>query len=521
MTQDRSPTYPATHDLSAATAAKWFWGCALGFSAIWTILPDLVQPGYRFDVVELIFIGKEWVLQTDKHPQFPAWVNEIFWQLTGGAYWTPFLTAQVFVFSCFYSIWRLARNLLNSEKLALLAVFSMGGGYWYYNYESTQMNANTALMSAWAVSTALFYFALKTDHYRYWIGLGLVIAVGFYSKYTMLFWVVPGLLFCLIDPKARRCWRRPGPYLTGGIAFALFLPHLVWLVRNDFVSIKYAADAVETRGYGMHFRGPFNFFAEQLGYVLPIIVILCPVLGLRWKRRPTAANEERTWERFLVLMVFCPFVLHLILSGALGIDIVKNYGAQLWSFLSVFLLYSFRTKNETTAYKKSLLFCGIGASAMILSLVVWCMFSPYLTGEAERIHFPGPALAERLDTIWAEYSDRPCPYLTGDSWLAGNVAPYMKGRPSVHFYWEMIRPDSRPAGAWSSDQDVRKKGGLVLWDIDADMTNHPVIPPDYVREHFPEAKTYPEILLFPYRTGAKIAPVQIGVAVIPPARETP
>ncbi len=517
MTQEYSPTNPASRDLSAATAAKWFWGCALGFLAIWTVIPDLVQPGYRFDVVEMIFVGKEWVLQTDKHPQFPAWVNEIFWQLTGGAYWTPFLTAQVFVLSCFYSIWRLARSVLGSEKLALLAVFSMGGGYWYYNYESTQLNANTGLMSAWAVSTSLFYFALKTDRYHYWIGLGLAIAAGFYSKYTMLFWVVPGLLFCVVDPKARRCWRRPGLYLTAGLAFALFLPHLIWLVRNDFVSIQYATDAVETHDYGMHFWGPFLFFFEQLAYVLPIIVILCPVLGLRWKLRSFAENEERTWERFLTFMVFGPFVLHLVLSGALAIDIVKNYGAQLWSFFSVFLLYSFRTKNETAGYKKSLLFCGIGAFAMIVFLVFWCTASPYLTGSPGRVHYPGRALAERLDAIWAEYSNQPCPYLTGDFWVVGNAALYMKGRPSVHFYWDKIRPDSRPTGDWSSDRDVREKGGLVVWDADFEK----VSPPDYVREHFPEAETYPGILSLPYQTGAKVAPVRIGVAVIPPANSPP
>jgi hypothetical protein len=48
----------------------------------------------------------------------------------------------------------------------------------------------------------------------------------------------------------------------------------------------------------------------------------------------------------------------------------------------------------------------------------------------------------------------------------------------------------------------------MLWDAAEQI-------PDWVHRRFPRAEVLPEILELPYKTGAKIPPLQIGVALVP------
>jgi hypothetical protein len=102
--------------------------------------------------------------------------------------------------------------------------------------------------------------------------------------------------------------------------------------------------------------------------------------------------------------------------------------------------------------------------------------------------------------------------LSGDWKYAGNAAYAMKDRPSVHFYYNGIANlQTLPTGTWSTDEDVNQKGGIILWNVLESTV------PGWVHRRFPRAEVLPEILELPYKTRAKIPPLKIGMAVVPPA----
>jgi hypothetical protein len=110
----------------------------------------------------------------------------------------------------------------------------------------------------------------------------------------------------------------------------------------------------------------------------------------------------------------------------------------------------------------------------------------------------------------------------------------MKDRPSVHFYYNNIADlKALPTGTWSTDGDVNQNGGIILWEASkmvekkseffgnirlrrktSEMSEQNV--PDWVQHRFPNAEVLAEILVLPYKAGADIPPLRIGIAIIPP-----
>jgi hypothetical protein len=138
---------------------------------------------------------------------------------------------------------------------------------------------------------------------------------------------------------------------------------------------------------------------------------------------------------------------------------------------------------------------------------------PVVIGRPNRTDFPGKELAVAVAEQWERKYSEPLRLVAGDGWLAGNVACYHPGRPSV--YDRKFDPtlDIRLRGMdWTSEEDLTRRGGVFLWDVrligDA--------PPEEFQRCFPQAQIQPPIELN-YRCLGHVPPARIGVAVIPPA----
>ena len=134
--------------------------------------------------------------------------------------------------------------------------------------------------------------------------------------------------------------------------------------------------------------------------------------------------------------------------------------------------------------------------------------------------FPMHDLGRVADQIWSKYSTKPCPFTTGDWYVAGSAAIAMKDRPRVLFYWHGIENmDTPPTGLWASDADVNEKGRLVFWAIPKETTDVSRNVPDYVFRRFLNTMVQSKPIILPYQTNTKISPVQIGVAIVPPMKD--
>ncbi len=504
--------------LSEKKAAGWFWGLTGFFAILWIVLPSVMQSGYRYDVVELQFIGKEWVLSTAKHPMLPAWLLEVVNLLTDRAFAAPFIAGQLCTLASLCIVRAFARKVL-SERLALFGTLSMLP-YWYFSLKTANYNQNIALIPLWTLSIWLTFRAFQNNRWCDWAGAGAAIGAAAYAKYSIVFLVAAILLYSFFEPKARKRWFGYGPWLSLATAVLVIIPDFLWLWQHDFICLRYVQEqAANSKGILDRIICILAFIASQSYYVLPSVVILLPFLGRRWKKRQCEDPLAIDARKYLAAMIFLPFALHLAMPLLFEMRLVEGYGAPFWPLFGVFLLLCFQAREGEAAENRSLGLVVLIELLTCLILVFQSLLYPYVTGNAHAVQFPYRDLAAACDRIWSEKYAAPCPYVTGHWRLAGFAAHGMKDRPSVLFYAKGNYPeDGEPTGTWARDSDINERGGLVLWELpDKAASEGPVQDSGFLKQRYPRAETVPEPLILHYKTGAKVPPLRVGVAIVPPA----
>jgi 4-amino-4-deoxy-L-arabinose transferase-like glycosyltransferase len=491
---------------------RWFWLLVGAHVAAWTLLPTLAQPNAPLDIVEMLFFGREWQWGYFKHPPLPSWLAELAYQLSGGHVWGVYLVAQLSVALCFWSVWRLGRELL-PPRVALLGALLLEAS-WNYNFASTEFNNNVGLYPFWTLAILMAYWALTDGRHRFWIGAGVALGLALLAKYTAVVLVGAMVLFLLLEPAARVHWRRPGPYLTMLAASAVFLPHVLWAASQGFPAIRFALDRTQGAGHLVdHLRYPLSFAGEQLLSLLPTAIVLAAVVRRRIQLRPLSP-QERLHRNFLCAMVLGPFALCVLISAWKALRLRAAYGSQLWPYAGLLVLYCFRLQGSRRAWRHAWMALALIAVALFGVSAVRIVAGPQLQQKPSRVHFGGRLLAEQVEQIWQSRFHRPLPVAAGEWWLAGNVALYGPSRAHV---WGGSDPDLSDFGphyaAWLSDASLRATGGVVLWN-DARLGGK---LPAGLAARFPHLEVLPPLTI-PYQTSAPLPPVRVGLAVIPPQK---
>lgn len=524
-----------------------FWCFAIVYCLLWTILATTFQTNFRSDIIEQYFLGGQWVSSSAKHPMISAWYLNLIRFLTGNATFAPYLAVESLVLVMLWSIWSLARRIFkddpHGEVLALLTVLA-SACFRYLNIGNLVYNHNTAVALCWTLAILFFYRALTDDTLRKnclasefdpgnmggggnmkkrsnkvltpWLWTGFWLGLGFHAKYIIAFLVFTMLCFMVINRHARHYWKTPGPYLTIIIAVLVFLPHFVWLAMNDFPTLRYAA-AAGTRGHAewySHLIFPIKFFLATFLVLLPAFIALIPLLGWfwNWTLDEALSADEKMKRRFQVWflssMVGIPLALHLT-AALFGRNQPTSYAMPLGMYCPLLVLVLFRRNVNPISVRRT---ASLSIGILALTMLVWATTVTLDARYGKRpspTDFPGRELAAEVESIWKErFGNVPCPFVTDlDTYgLSGNVYAYGKQKIRVHH---------RGVTLQSTDYDMNRFGGIVLWDARKNSQGT-----DIVQERFPNAEILPELVLT-YRKplNAKFQPEQIGIALIPPPRQ--
>lgn len=501
------------HDRAVAVASSpsnLFWAFSLAHLLLWTIVPTLVSPNAPLDVIEGYVWGHEWLLGTYKHPPMQAWWLETLTLLTRQAPWTHFFASQLAVIIAFWAIWQTGRRIL-TERAALVGVLLLEGVV-YYNYTSPEFNPNVLQLPFWALIGLFFHRAVKNDRWGDWALLGFWSACGLYTKYsTVIILLVLGLLL-LAHPESRRRLRGKGPYLAAATAFLLFLPHLIWLVNNDYMPLQYMESRMHHLDSNSEYvMRPIRFLASQMLVVTPLLFLVLTLVGRKIFSPSKIERPISFDESFLYAVTFGPLVLFLLM-GLSGARLHDMWGTPILGFLGIWAIKHFQDALSPQALRR---FAYGWLAVFIVILAAYAgtsVFYPYFTHQSQRIYFPGHALAKAVNSTWDKRYHTPLRYIIGDTWPAGNIAYYPPGRQHV-----LIDGDYK-ISPWIKPQDIEKYGGVVVWCIaNCACKNQTTGTPEYVK-NFPQGKIQ-EPLVLKRQTDADIPPVTIGWAILPPARQ--
>ncbi len=146
----------------------------------------------------------------------------------------------------------------------------------------------------------------QTDNDRLWLWFGALMGLGMLNKQTTVlfgFAVAAGLL----STPSRAVFGRRGIWLGGAVAFAIFLPNLVWMARHGFPMLELLSN-VRASGRNVSLD-PLEFLGQQVLYLLPVSAPLW-IAGLLW----LLWSKEGRPYRFLGL-AFVVLEAALLLAG--------------------------------------------------------------------------------------------------------------------------------------------------------------------------------------------------------------
>jgi hypothetical protein len=467
-------------------------------AAVWTALPTVLYKNLPLDLIEALTYGREWQLGYDKLPPLPWWLVEIAYRLFGTdlAYYA---LSEIVIVATFAAVFVAARPLVGAVG-ALVAVLIIDGLH-YFNYTAPKFNHDVIQLPFWALAGLAFRSGLRHGRTADWLLLGLALGMALWAKYFVAVLAAPLALFLLLDRDARRALATPGPWLALAVALVVMAPHLVWLVRNDFLPFTYAsARAVPSHGALDHLVHPLVFAASQAAALIPALAIASP---LRWPRSEAAAVKvDRFDRRIVTLLAFGPAATIIALSAVTGRGLVAMWGYPLWLFLGLWIVITIGAVIDRPRLARitaiwAIVFAGL-AGAFIADYAVL----PSIDHRYRAAFFPGDRLAAEIDNRFRAATGTPLRYVIASMWVGGNVAHYSADHAQVLI-------DGNPRRApWIDLADLRARGAAVVWVV-GDRTS---VPPEY-RAVAPAAQVGAPFTL-PARNG--VGEVEVGWAILPP-----
>ena len=488
-----------------------FWFFALLHVSAWSLVPTLTRRCYRDDVLEQFSLAREWAWASGKHPNFPAWVLQSFNWLTDYAYGVPYFLGQAFVLAALFALWRLGRQIV-SESAALFGslVFCL---FVYCNGRTIEYNHTTVLVSLWCIALCLLYGALRWNRLCYWVATGVTLGIGlntFFMIFNLCFAI---LVFMVWNREARSRWKGIGPYLTLAIAVTFFMPQVFHMVAsNNVTGLNYVSRRAADGGAITRLTSPLFFLGGQILIVLPMLLALLPIVGLRPKRRPLVP-EERLTSRFLLFFTLFPFACFLFYGVIVGGALSVRYGAQLWSLVGLLVLFHFERNESRQALRRSGIVAFFIGATILGFIAVEALVAPFFIEPSFCVNFPMRELGKQTQAVWNRFETEPCPFVGGEYRLAAAAGIGMSDHPLVQANLKTDANVAKPTAlTLHTDEELNRSGGIILWKIDG-RTDYPSGVPINLFNRYPTAKVQPPIRLT-FRTASSPVSVEIGIAVV-------
>ena len=396
---------------------------------LWTLIPTITNNNLPLDTIEALAWGSNLDWGFNKHPPASAFFLEIFYQVFGSNDWAYYLLSQIFVVTTFFIVFNFAEKIFNNKILSLISVLLLEGIY-FYNFTTPEFNVNVCQLPFWAA--CVFYswklFNNKEIDLKDCLWLGVFASIGFLSKYLFIYLLIAIdlLFFYIIFIKKYK--KFDFKYLISLEVFiVLLVPHFIWLINNDFVTITYglARTGLENSNILDHLIYPITFLIKQIGILIPFF-IMSFFLIKRFKFKISLKDKKLL---FLIFINLAPIALMFLTSFITGSKIRTMWMTPFYLFFGVLVVYIFQAQINLKRLNK-----------FISAFLILFFISPFLyayisiTEKDKRTDYLGKQIAIKTQYAWSQDHKEPINVVLGNEWLAGNLSYHLESRPT----WEGV-----------------------------------------------------------------------------------
>jgi 4-amino-4-deoxy-L-arabinose transferase-like glycosyltransferase len=249
----------------------------------------------------------------------------------GVRFFSPLLAAGTSLLLFYF-----ARRLFNATA-GLWAVIALNATP-IFNIGSVLMTIDALSIFFWLAAMFTFWLAVeKSPRFSWhWPFTGLLVGLGFLSKYTNAFEIVSIVLVLALAPRLRQEFKRPGVYLLLGMFAVCTVPPIMWNAQHAWITLAHLRSRGSLEhGFGFHPVEVLSFLGAHFLAYSPLLF-----LALAWA---VIGSWRRVNQQFKVLFL-------------------------MWFGLPVFLFYLFLSINKAAAPNwDALAFPGFG----LLAIYFW------------------------------------------------------------------------------------------------------------------------------------------------------
>ena len=403
----------------------------LSHLVIWVLIPTISNDNLPLDTIEALAWGSNLDWGFNKHPPLSAFAIKVFYQIFGNQDWAYYFLSQLFVVSTFFIIFKFSEDFFQNRIHSLISILLLEGVY-FYNFTTPELNAFLCQFPFLAATVFYCWKSIKQNDNVSWFLFGIFAALALLTYY-LSFYLLSALSLFLIyiiikDKKFNR------KYLISLISFIIvLLPHLIWIVDNNYISIRYAFfrsfdDPLSELGnyqFLDHIFYPLIFLGKQIGILVPVFIMLF-FLVKKFKIKINYKDEKLI---FLFTIAIVPIILMFLTSLIAGTRIRTMWMTSFYLFTGVFFVYLFEAKINLEKFKN-----------FFLIFLFLFIFSPTLyyfisyTQTNKRTDYPGKKISQMVQTQWNNNFSNKIEAVVGDGWInggwyAGNLSYHLESRP--------------------------------------------------------------------------------------------
>ena len=439
--------------------AKWqeksflqkFFVLFIIFSALlWTLVPATYHSSLHFDPAETLMWGSTFNLGSAKHPPMSGYMLYHFCELFGFQNFSIFLLSQLCVTIGFIYLYKSSRCFFDrdtSVMAVLLITF-----YFFYNFETPKFNANIPHLLFIPMMCYYFYRGTTANKWHHWLLLAVSAAGACLSKYSGAVVFVSFLLYLLSEKSARKCLFSVKPYAAALLFILLMTPHIIHLVKSDFLVFGYVAHGK----------------AMEYSYAVQLLVLICALLLPLLCMAAAGALSCFVGEKRLPnknsfkLQITNPAAAKYawcLLGGQAGFLLLMGLCGHrlltIWTFplfLSAgILLMSYYPVPVTERSKRvfALLAVLFGAVMLLIPLINYNRSSKF------RYHLDKETFRQRAENFYRQQTGKEIPLIIGDIYNASMLQNCCK-------YTVKAAPAADPLLLSLHRQQLIDKGALII-----------------------------------------------------------
>jgi len=243
----------------------------LGLPLVKFIIHLATLPGYGIFRDELYYLAcaARPAFGYVDHPPLSIWLLGGVTAVFGDSLWVIRLLAAFAGAATVLVVGLIARRLGGGTFAQALAMVAAIAAPIYLALDHFySMNALDLLL--WTLAAWALTGVLRDDRPKDWLLLGVVLGLGLLNKISVL-WLGFGLLVGLVLTPRRRDLLKPGPWIAGGVAFLLFLPHVIWQIANGWPTLEFIRNATQNKMVDV---APVDFVLNQLLMMGPLAALV-------------------------------------------------------------------------------------------------------------------------------------------------------------------------------------------------------------------------------------------------------